>query len=30
MKKRDFNRAFAAARSSDPQLDFQSFAAQQG
>jgi len=30
MKKRDFNRAFAAARSHDPQLDFQSFAAQQG
>ena len=29
MKKRDFNRAFAAARSRDPQLDFQSFAAQQ-
>jgi glycosyltransferase involved in cell wall biosynthesis len=29
-KKRDFNRAFAAARSRDPQLDFQSFAAQQG
>ena len=29
VKKRDFNRAFAAARSRDPQLDFQSFAAQQ-
>jgi glycosyltransferase involved in cell wall biosynthesis len=29
MKKRDFNRAFAAARSRNPQLDFQSFAAQQ-
>jgi glycosyltransferase involved in cell wall biosynthesis len=29
VKKRDFNRAFADARSRDPQLDFQSFAAQQ-
>ena len=29
VKKRDFNRAFAAARSRDPQLDFQTFAAQQ-
>lgn len=29
MKKRDFNRAFAAARSRDPRLDFQSFAARQ-
>lgn len=27
VKKRDFNRAFAAARSRDPQLDFQGFAA---
>ncbi len=29
VKKRDFNRAFADARSRDPQLDFQGFAAQQ-
>jgi succinoglycan biosynthesis protein ExoO len=29
LNKRDFNRAFAAARKLDPQLDFQSFAAQQ-
>ena len=28
VRKRDFNRAFAAARRRDPQLDFQSFAAQ--
>jgi succinoglycan biosynthesis protein ExoO len=30
LRKRDFNRAFAAARQGDPDLDFQSFAAQHG